>query len=94
MDDKSQKHAKKMAELKKHFKALKMRAIIIWAIINILVITLSVLLLSVEITIFAIIICIIISTMIMINYLNRLDKIRIARETQLMEDTPLSRLKF
>ena len=94
MSDKMQKHAQKMEELKKHFKALKSRAIIIWAVVNIAVITLAILFLSVEITIFAIIISAIISTMLMINYLNRLDKIRIAQETQLMEDTPLSRLKF
>lgn len=94
MSEKMQKHAQKMAELKKHFKALKTRAIIIWLVSNLAVITLSILFLSIEITIFAIIICAIISTMIMINYLNRLDKISITQETQLMEDTPLSRLKF
>ena len=94
MSDKMQKHAEKVAELKKHFKALKTRAIIIWLFINLAVIILSILFLSIEITIFAIIISAIISTMIMINYLNRLDKIRIAQETQLMEDTPLRRLKF
>lgn len=94
MSAKAEKHAEKLAELKKHFKKLKNRAILIWAAINLAVIVLSILFLSIEISIFAIIIGAIISTMIMINYLNRLDKIKLTQETQLMEDTPLSRLKF
>ena len=42
------KHAEKLAELKKHFKKLKNRAILIWAAVNLAVIVLSILFLLVS----------------------------------------------
>lgn len=87
-------YSEKMSQLKKHFKTLKLRAILLWLGVNAVADTLAILFFSVEIIIFSIILVLIISTMIMINYLNRLDKIRITQETQLLEDTPMGRLKF
>lgn len=94
MKQKQMSNIEKMEQLKKHFKTLKLRAILIWLSVNVVVDTLSFLFLSIEITIFSVIITFIISAMIMINYLNRLDKIRITQETLLLEDTPVGRLKF
>ena len=94
MDQKKQEHYEKMQQLKKHFKRLKRRAILIWIVIYALIIAAAVSFLDISMVIATIIITGIASTMIMINYLNRLDKIRVTQETQLMEDTPLSRLKF
>ena len=94
MKQKQMSNIEKMEQLKKHFKTLKLRAILIWLAVNVVVDILSFLFLSIEITIFTVIITFIISAMIMINYLNRLDKIRITQETLLLEDTPVGRLKF
>jgi len=94
MEQKQKNHTEKMTQLKKHFKFLKRCAILLWLAINIVFITVAILFFSVEVIVFSVIIEIIITTMIMINYLNRLDKIRIAQETQLLEDTPMGRLKF
>lgn len=94
MKQKQMSNIEKMEQLKKHFKTLKLRAILIWLAVNVVVDTLSFLFLSIEITIFTVIITFIISAMIMINYLNRLDKIRITQGTLLLEDTPVGRLKF
>lgn len=94
MNPKEQLHSEKMKELKKHFKRLKLIAVILWLIANIIIDTVAILFLSIEVMIFAIIISFILSTMYMIKYLNNIDKIRITQETQLMEETPLGRLKI
>ena len=94
MEQKRMKHAEKMNQLKKHFKKLKLRAILLWLAFNIVADVVSIKAFSFEIIIFTIIISLIISTLIMINYLNRLDKIRIAQETQLMEETPMGGLRL
>ena len=94
MNEKEIKHNEKMRNLKKHFKKLKLIAVVLWLAANIIFDTVVILLFSIEIIVFAIIISFILSTMFMIKYLNNVDKIRIAQETQLMEETPLGRLKI
>lgn len=94
MREKELKHNQKINELKKHFKKLKMIAIALWLVANIVIDTVATVFFTVEVIVFAIIITLIISTMIMINYLNRLDKIRITQETELLEKSPLGRLKI
>jgi hypothetical protein len=94
MNEKEIKHNEKMRNLKKHFKKLKLIAVVLWLAANIIIDTVVILLFSIEIVVFAIIISFILSTMFMIKYLNNIDKIRIAQETQLMEETPLGRLKI
>ncbi len=92
-----EKHSAQMNELRKHFKKLKRITILVWLIVNIVVDVASYLIFQnghIEIFIFVLIITALLSTLVMINTLNRQDKIRITQETQLMEKTPLNRLKF
>ncbi len=94
MEQKQAVHLEKMQQLRKHFKKLKLRAILLWLAFCVAAITVALMFLSVEMTIITVIVAFIISTMFMINYLNRLDGIRIAQETQLMEETPMGKMKF
>lgn len=94
MENKQKKHAEQMKELKKRFKKYKLLATLVWLSVLAVIITCLFLFATVEVIIFGIIISVIITTMIYINYLNRLDKIRVAQETQLMEEAPLGKMKF
>lgn len=94
MDDKRQQHTEKLKSLKKHFKKLKLIAILICLAFNIVVDLVAFAIASAEIIVFSVIIALILSVMLLFNYLNRLDKIRITQETQLLEETPLGRMKF
>lgn len=90
-------HSDKLKELKKRFKKLKIRAIVIWLIYNVIVDTVAFVLFGkfrIEWLVFTLIVSTAISTLVMINTLNRWDKLRIAQETQLMEQSPMGRLKF
>lgn len=91
---KQEQHAEKLRELKKHFSRLKLRAFIIWLLANLVINTVTFLFFTVEIIVAALIIGIIITTMIFINYLNRLDKIRVAQEMRITEEAPVNRLKL
>ena len=94
MEDKRQQHEAKMKALKKHFTKLKLIAVLICLAFNIVVDAIVFAVASAEIIVFAVLITLILSVMLLINYLNRLDKIKIAQETQLMEETPLGKMKF
>lgn len=94
MNEKELKHSQKLQELKKHFKKLKTIAILLWLLANVVIDAIAIAFFSIEVKVFAVIIVLILSTLFMVKYLNNLDKIRITQETQLMEETPLGRLKF
>lgn len=94
MEDKRKQHAEKMKALKKHFKKLKLIAVFLCIAFNIIADVLAFVFASVEVLIFIVIITMILSVMLLINYLNRLDKIRVSQETQLMEEAPLGKMRF
>lgn len=94
MEEKRRQHTEKLKSLKKHFKKLKLIAILICLSFNIVVDIIVFSIASAEIIVFSVIIALILSVMLLFNYLNRLDKIRIAQETQLMEETPLGKMKL
>jgi membrane protein YdbS with pleckstrin-like domain len=90
-------HSDKLKELKKRFRKLKIRAIVIWLVYNVIVDTVAFVLFGnfrIEWLVFTIIVSTTISTLFMINTLNRWDKLRFSQESQLMEQTPMGRLKF
>ncbi len=90
-------HSEKLKELKKRFSKLKIRAAVIWLIYNVIVDVAAFAVFGssrVEWLVFTLIVSTAISTLVMINTLNRWDKLRISQETQLMEQTPMGRLKF
>lgn len=97
MEEKSTSHTEKLQELNKRFKLLKLRTVLIWLLYNIVVDIAAFFVLhgsNIEIMVCIIVISTIISTMVMINSLNKWDKIKATQEAQLLEKTPLSRLKF
>lgn len=97
MEEKVATHTEKLQELEKRFKLLKFKTVLFWILYNAAVDIATYLVLhgsNIEIMVCVMVISTIISTMVMINSLNKWDKLKAAQETQLLEKTPLSRLKF
>lgn len=94
MNDKTKQHEEKMKALKKHFKKLKLIAILLCVAFNVVVDTLVFVFASVEIIVFAVIVTLWISCMVLFAYLRQLYKIKTTQETQLMEETPLGKMRF
>ncbi len=94
MNEKMKQHEEKMKLLKKHFRKLKLIAILLCAGFNIVVDTLVITLASVEIRIFAVLVTLWLSCMFLFTYLRKLNKIKAAQESLLMEETPLGKMKF
>ena len=97
MEEKGATHTEKLQELNKRFKLLKLKTVLFWLLYNIVVDVAAFFVLhgsNIEIMVCVMVISTIISTMVMINSLNKWDKLKAAQETQLLEKTPLSRLKF
>ena len=94
MNEKQKQHEEKMQLLKKHFRKLKLIAILLCAAFNIVVDVLVILFASVEIKIFAVLVTLWLSCMFLFTYLRKLNKISATQEAQLMEETPLGRMKF
>lgn len=87
----------KMRLLKKHFRFLKLKSVVFWLSYNVAVDVASGLLFlgnNIEILFCIVIVSTIVSTAVMINSLNKWDKLKAIQEAQLLEETPLSRFKL
>lgn len=97
MEEKVATHTEKLQELGKRFKLLKFKTVLFWILYNAAVDITAYLVLhgsNIEIMVCVMVISTIISTMVMINSLNKWDKLKAEQEAQLLEKAPLSRLKF
>ena len=94
MEEKRQQHEEKMKVLKKHFEKLKLIAILLCVAFNVIVDVLVIIFASIEIKIFAALVTLWLSCMFLFTYLRKLNKIKVTQETQLLEETPLGKMKF
>lgn len=94
MTEEQKQHEEKMLLLKKYFRKLKLRASLLCFAFNVVVDTLVIIFVSVEVIIFAILVTLWLSCMFLFTYLRKLNKIKITQETQLMEETPLGKMKI
>lgn len=94
MEEKRRQHEEKMTALKKHFKKLKLIAILCCVAFNLVVDTLVILFASVEIKIFAILVVLWLSCMFLFTYLRKINRIKYTQETQLMEESPLGKMRL
>ena len=94
MTEKQKQHEEKMLLLKKHFRKLRLKAWLLWAAFNIVVDFLVISFASVEVRIFAVLVTLWLSCMFLFTYLRKLNKIKFSQETQLMEETPLGKMRF
>lgn len=97
MSEKQQIYNEKLNSLTKHFKKMKTITVFCWLLFNIAVDVTTFLVFKgehIELFVFSFILAAMISTLIMVNTLNRLDKIRVAQETLLIEQAPLGKIKI
>lgn len=94
MNEKLKQHEEKMKALKKHFKKLKLIAILLCVAFNIVVDTVVIIFASVEVKIFAILVTLWLSCMFLFTHLRKLNRIKFTQESLLMEETPLGKMKF
>ena len=94
MTEKQKQHEEKMLLLKKHFRKLKLRASLLCFAFNVVVDILVILFASVEVRIFVILVTLWLSCMFLFTYLRKINKIQYTQELQLMEETPLGKMKF
>lgn len=97
MNEKEQEYIEKIRALTKHFKKLKIITISIWLLFNIAVDVTTFLVFKdehIELFVFSFILAAMISTLIMVNTLNRQDRTRVAQENLLIEQAPLGKIKI